>query len=148
MNHLLFSIFIFRLAVSLKVFLFRLFLIKIQHLKIFFLTLFLLSSQILLLLNQVKTKTIIPSINIPKQRESLLKLNSVYNYQIENKKQTLKLELEKYQAALEKQANHRDVLLNLAIINLELENKEESQSYLEKARQLDPNNELFKKIKE
>ena len=55
----------------------------------------------------------------------------------------LKKQKSQLEALLNKQPTHRDILYNLAQINQALNNQAVAEKYLQQARQLDPNHQLF-----
>ncbi len=55
----------------------------------------------------------------------------------------LEEKLSKYQELLTQQPNHRDVLVNISLLQKALYNQKEAYIYWESARKLDPNNQTF-----
>ena len=55
----------------------------------------------------------------------------------------LQKELEYWKKVEEKQPTHRDVLINIALLSQTLGHEEQYQEYWQKAKTIDPNNELF-----
>lgn len=55
----------------------------------------------------------------------------------------LETQLKEYQEVLKTQPNHRDILINIALLQRALHNQKESYLAWEEARKLDPNNKAF-----
>lgn len=146
MNTLLLPILILRLVLlNLKFFL-KLFFIKQSYLKptiiIISFALFFLS----LLFFYSKKNT--PNTNSTKPNKNNIQIVSLDNkktYQIESFEDSTLVEIQNLERKLDKQPNQRDVFINLAILYNSLNDVEKSSTYLNRAKKLDPNNEVFLK---
>ncbi len=77
--------------------------------------------------------------NFQQKVDHNLDLSSVQTYKLKAGPNTINKELVKYQQDLKQIGNHRDVLINLALLNLALKNEEKFQRFLESTREMDPN---------
>lgn len=93
--------------------------------------------------------TATPEIPLPEfsqKSEVFINTNSdnVETFNLELSPENIEEKLLFYKELHKKQPTHRDVLLNLAILEHEIGNEVLASQYLEQARQLDPNNPVFK----
>ncbi len=55
----------------------------------------------------------------------------------------LEKKLDEYQRILQIQPEHRDILINVSLLERAIHNQKDSYIYWEEAQKLDPNNEIF-----
>lgn len=129
-------VFLFKLGSYKLVFLFK-------HYKILIFLYLVLFIQALLIIYQVKVSPpespLMETAEYQKKIAGDLNLSKLKTYQLKAETKTLKQELNKYEENQASSYQHRDALINLALLNLALKNEDKYLEYLDQARQLDPN---------
>lgn len=117
--------------------------IFIRSYKILIFLYLLIFIQVLLLVFQPNLKPSPPKISSEKKyRQKLgreLNLSSLQTYELKISANNAEDELARYERDLELVGGHRDILINLGMLNLALQNEESYQKYLNSARSIDPN---------
>jgi tetratricopeptide (TPR) repeat protein len=73
------------------------------------------------------------------------KRNLIWEWQ---EKKRIEVEIRKWEETLEKYPGYRDVYLRLAVLNWQINNQKKAKEHLQKAKELDPNFEITKKLEE
>ncbi len=82
---------------------------------------------------------LLPREEYQKEVQKSLQTKPLNTYQISAEIDQLKQEVEKYSKGGTMIAKHRDALINLALLNLALNNREKFELHLKTAREIDPN---------
>lgn len=119
---------------------------KYKTLIILYLFLFI---QVVLILFQPSLQPPLPQLiskdEYQKTIQEKLDIKSLPTYQIPAEYDQIKQEIDKYLRSSAEAPKHRDALINLALLNLALNNHEKFEQHLEAAKQIDPNWQGFVK---
>lgn len=144
MRYLLLPFFLIHLGFSTLPSLLALAKTKIKHLGILFLTTAFLLSQGYFLIKHFYNPPVKPTLPHSSNNTISNQLKELPHLEIDPKQADL--EVEKLIILEEKQAQHRDILINLAVLSQVQNNVEQMETYSNQAKNLDPNHPLFSSL--